>query len=200
LPVRGDVPLFGVVSRFTAQKGVDVLLEILPALARFDLQLVVLGNGDRGLEEGFLRATEQFPDRVRAWIRFDNRLSHRIEGACDFFIMPSRFEPCGLSQLYSLRYGTLPIVRATGGLVDTVLNYDERRGNGTGFVFRDLHTESLFNTIGWALATYFDRPDHVKAMRKQAMVQDFSWDRAAAAYESAYREAYARKHGHLLPV
>jgi len=200
LPVREDVPLFGVVSRFTPQKGVDVLLEILPALARLDLQLVVLGNGDRALEEGFLRAAEQFPDRVRAWVRFDNRLSHRIEGASDFFIMPSRFEPCGLSQLYSLRYGTLPIVRATGGLVDTVLNYDERKGTGTGFVFRDLHTESLFNTIGWALSTYVDRPDHIRAMRKQAMVQDFSWNRAAAAYEGAYREAYARKHGHLLPV
>ncbi|HET9235081.1 MAG TPA: 1,4-alpha-glucan branching protein domain-containing protein, partial [Candidatus Eisenbacteria bacterium] len=128
LPVRPDVPLFGMVSRLTPQKGVDVLLDILPALARLDLQLVVLGSGDSQLEEGFRRAAEQFPERIRAWIRFDNRLSHRIEAASDFFLMPSRFEPCGLSQLYSLRYGTLPIVRATGGLMDTVLNYDERKG------------------------------------------------------------------------
>jgi 1,4-alpha-glucan branching enzyme len=200
LPIRPEVPLLGLVSRLTAQKGVDVLLEILPALARLDLQILVLGNGEHPLEDGFRRIAEAFPDRIRAWIKYDHRLSHRIEAAADFFLMPSRFEPCGLSQLYSLRYGTLPIARATGGLVDTVINYDEQKGTGTGFVFRDLHTESLYNTIRWALTTYHDRPDHIQAMRKQAMLQDFSWEHTAAAYEAAYREAFARKRGHLLPV
>ena len=103
--------------------------------------------------------------------------------------MPSRFEPCGLSQMYSQRYGTLPIVRATGGLVDTVQNYDERSGSGTGFVFQDLYPSSIANTMGWALSTYFDRPDHITAMRRQSMHLDYSWDRAAAEYEALYLEA-----------
>jgi len=110
--------------------------------------------------------------------------------------MPSRFEPCGLNQMYSLRYGTLPVVRATGGLVDTVQNYDERTGAGTGFMFGDLTVEGLGNTIGWALSTYFDRPAHITQMRRTAMAQDFSWQRAAGEYESLYLDAYARRRGH----
>ena len=110
--------------------------------------------------------------------------------------MPSRFEPCGLNQMYSLRYGTLPIVRATGGLIDTVQNYDEATGEGTGFVFNDLTPAGLMNTIGWSQSTYFDRPDHIDRMRRTAMAQDFSWERAAADYEHLYREAYARRRGH----
>ncbi|HEX2658243.1 MAG TPA: glycogen synthase GlgA, partial [Polyangia bacterium] len=120
----------------------------------------------------------------------------RIEAGSDFFLMPSRFEPCGLNQMYSLRYGTLPIVRATGGLRDTVQNYDEASAGGTGFMFDDLSVSGLVNTIGWAQSTYFDRPKHIETMRRTAMRQDFSWDRAAAAYEGLYREAYARRRGH----
>jgi starch synthase len=107
--------------------------------------------------------------------------------------MPSRFEPCGLNQMYSLRYGTLPLVRATGGLVDTVQNYDESVGGGTGFMFNDLTVDSIANSIGWALSTYYDRPDHIATMRKRAMAQDFSWDRAAADYERLYLDAYQRR-------
>ena len=110
--------------------------------------------------------------------------------------MPSRFEPCGLNQMYSLRYGTLPVVRATGGLVDTVANYDETTGGGTGFIFNDLRADSLADTIGWATSTWYDRPDHIEAMRKRAMAQDFSWDRAAREYEELYLDAYARRRGH----
>jgi starch synthase len=109
--------------------------------------------------------------------------------------MPSRFEPCGLNQMYSLRYGTLPIVRATGGLVDTVANYDERTADGTGFVFSDLHPEALANTIGWAVSTWFDRPGHIKTMRDRAMRQDFSWERAAMLYEEQYRRAVYHRRG-----
>jgi starch synthase len=110
--------------------------------------------------------------------------------------MPSRFEPCGLNQMYSLRYGTLPVVRATGGLVDTVTNYDEATAAGTGFMFADLHPESLANTIGWAVSTWFDRPDHIETMRDRAMLQDFSWARAATAYHDLYLRAYTRRRGH----
>jgi starch synthase len=129
-------------------------------------------------------------------IGFDNALAHRIEAGSDFFIMPSRFEPCGLNQMYSLRYGTLPIVRRTGGLADTVENYDEARGTGTGFCFDDLTPEGLANTIGWALSTYHDRPNHFQNLQSQGMAQDFSWARAAAAYETLYLEAYQRRRGH----
>ena len=113
--------------------------------------------------------------------------------------MPSRFEPCGLNQLYSLRYGTLPIVRATGGLVDTVQNYDEASGDGTGFVFGDLDPGSLADTIGWGVSTWYDRPAHIEAMRRRAMRADFSWEHAAREYLRLYLAAYARRRGHDFP-
>ncbi len=162
----------------------------------WDVQLVLLGTGDSDAERFFAEAARQRRDRLCAWIGFDDARAHRIEAGADFFLMPSRFEPCGLSQLYSLRYGTLPVVRATGGLVDTVVNYDESTGGGTGFMFQDLTPDALANTIGWALSTWHDRPHHVAAMRRRAMAQDFSWDRAARAYERLYRDAYARRRGH----
>ncbi|HEX7505187.1 MAG TPA: glycogen synthase GlgA, partial [Polyangia bacterium] len=117
----------------------------------------------------------------------------------DFLLMPSRFEPCGLNQMYSQRYGTLPIVRGTGGLIDTVVNYDQATGNGTGFIFWDLTPGAIADSIGWALSTYFERPAHIEVMRKRAMHQDFSWDRAAEAYEGLYREAYRIRRGHEFP-
>jgi starch synthase len=110
--------------------------------------------------------------------------------------MPSRFEPCGLSQLYAMRYGTIPIVRRTGGLADTVANYDEATGAGTGFVFDDLRSDSLADTIGWAVSSWYDRPAHIELLRRHAMVEDNSWDRAAARYAQLYRDAYARRRGH----
>jgi starch synthase len=135
-------------------------------------------------------------DKFRTFIGFDEGLAHRIEAGSDFLLMPSRFEPCGLNQMYSQRYGTLPIVRGTGGLLDTVVNYDQATGNGTGFIFWDLTPGAIADTVGWALSTYFERPDHIEAMRKRAMQQDFSWDRAAEAYEGLYREAYQIRRGH----
>jgi starch synthase len=139
---------------------------------------------------------ERYPQKVAVSLRFSEGLAHKIEGAADIFLMPSHFEPCGLSQMYSLRYGTLPIVRATGGLADTVVNYDERTGEGTGFVLHDLTPDSLADTIGWALATWYGHPARIEELRRRAMRQDFSWDRAASAYEQLYLDAYARRRGH----
>jgi starch synthase len=199
LPVRDEVPLFGVVGRLTLQKGLDVLAHALDRVLDWDLQIVLLGTGDREAEEFFRAATRVSGDRFRAHIGFNEGLAHRIEAGGDFFLMPSRFEPCGLNQMYSLRYGTLPIVRATGGLADTVEQYDERTAGGTGFRFDDLSADSLANTIGWALSTFHDRPSHIAAMRRRAMAQDFSWSRAAAAYADLYHEAYERRRGHPFP-
>jgi starch synthase len=196
LAPRADVPLFGVVGRLTPQKGFDVLAHALDVILNWNLQMVLLGAGDGDAEHFFSQMGARRGDKFRAHIGFSERLAHQVQGASDFLIMPSRFEPCGLSQMYAQRYGTLPIVRATGGLVDTVQNYDERSGSGTGFVFHDLYPSSIANTMGWALSTYFDRPDHIASMRRQAMHLDYSWDRAAAEYEALYLEAYKRRRGH----
>jgi starch synthase len=161
--------------------------------------MVLLGTGDPDAERFFAWADAHHGDRFRSWLKFDDGRAHRIEAGADFFLMPSRFEPCGLNQMYSLRYGTLPIVRATGGLVDTVANYDESTGGGTGFVFHDLRPDALANTIGWAVSTWFDRPMHIKAMRRRAMEQDFSWARAARQYHAVYLRAYERRRGHAFP-
>jgi starch synthase len=196
LPVRTEVPVFGLVGRLVAQKGVDVLAQTLERVLEWDLQVVLLGTGEPDAERYFAWLSGRRPDRFKAWIGFDDARAHRIEAGADFFLMPSRFEPCGLNQMYSLRYGTLPIVRRTGGLADSVLNYDERTGEGTGFVLHDLHAGSLGDTIGWALSTWYGRPDHVRAMRRRAMTQDFSWQRAAREYEALYLAAYERRRGH----
>ena len=199
LPVRPDVPLFGVVGRLTAQKGFDVLAHALDRIFAWDVQMVLLGNGDQEAEAYFRYMASRRSDKFRAFIGFDEGLAHRIEAGADFLLMPSRFEPCGLNQMYSQRYGTLPIVRATGGLIDTVVSYDPATGNGTGFVFWDLTPGAIADTVGWALSTYLNRPDHIAAMRQRAMEQDFSWDRAAAAYEQLYLEAYKIRRGHSFP-
>ena len=195
LPVRPDVPLFGVISRLAPQKGLDVLAHALDGLLALDIQICVLGTGDPEAEQFFAAKAAQRGDKLRSYVGFDNGLSHRIEAGIDFFIMPSRFEPCGLNQMYSLRYGSLPIVRSTGGLADTVMNYDQATGAGTGFVFYDLTVGSLQGTIEWALGTFRDRPQHILEMRRRAMAQDFSWGRAAAEYERLYLDAYVRRRG-----
>jgi starch synthase len=196
LPQRPDVPIFGVISRLTPQKGLDILAFSLEQLLAWDLQLVVLGTGDAEAERFFSSMAARRGDKIRCFIGFDDGLSHRIEAGADFFVMPSRFEPCGLNQMYSLRYGTLPIVRSTGGLADTVQNYVEATGGGTGFVFGDLTPDALANTVGWSLSTYHDRPAHILQMRRRAMEQDFSWERAAGDYQRLYLDAYERRRRH----
>jgi starch synthase len=200
LPVRSEVPVFGLVGRLTRQKGVDVVAQILSGMLELDLQLVLLGSGDRDVEAYFAHMAARRPDRFAAFFGFDNQKAHRIEAGADLFLMPSRYEPCGLNQLYSLRYGTLPIVRATGGLADTVLPYDERTGQGTGFVFHDLTPGALYDVMGWAVSTWYDRPQHIAKMQREAMHQDFSWDRSAIEYEKLYLAARARRRGPLAPT
>ncbi|MCS6900548.1 MAG: glycogen synthase GlgA [Myxococcales bacterium] len=196
LPVRRDVPLYGVISRLTGQKGLDVLLSILPRFLERDLQLVVLGTGEPELERGFEVAARMQSDKVRAVLRFDDGMAHRIEAGADFFLMPSRYEPCGMNQMYSMRYGTLPIVHATGGLADTVWNYDEGTGDGTGFVLYDLTPRALLDTVLWSYWTYVHRYHHIDRMRRRAMEQSFGWDRSAAAYLRLYHDAYRARRGH----
>ncbi len=196
LAPRPDVPLFGVVSRLAAQKGLDLLAEALPAVMdRMDVQLVLLGSGERALEDTFRWAAGAYPGRVGVQIGFDGRLARLIQAGGDFFVMPSRAEPCGLTQMYAMRYGTLPVVRATGGLVDTVQNYVEGATQGTGFVFHDATAGALRDTIGWACATYFDRPKELAALQQRAMAQDFSWRVSAGQYVGLYRDAVKARTG-----
>lgn len=193
LAVAPELPIFGLVGRLTGQKGIDVFVGILHELLALPLELVVLGTGEASLERSLAHAATLRPDRFRALLRFDDSLAHRIEAGSDFFLMPSRFEPCGLNQLYSLRYGTLPIVRKTGGLADTVVNYDESTGVGTGFVLHDLYPRSLYDTMGWALSTWYERKHHIDRMRVAAMAEDFSWTRSASRYMELYAQAVSQR-------
>jgi len=189
-----DAPLIGVVSRLVEQKGLDLLAQAIePILANMHVQFAVLGSGEKELEAYYGGLPARYPGRVGSYIGYSDELAHWIEAGSDFFIMPSRYEPCGLNQMYSLKYGTLPIVRGTGGLEDTVQQYDEATGTGTGFKFYEPSAHAIYYTVGWAVSTYFDRPHHMRAMIKQAMAQDYSWERSADAYVQLYRRAIAVK-------
>jgi starch synthase len=195
LAERPDIPLIGIVSRLSEQKGTDVVLAALTRILELDAQVAILGSGDRATEGYLLMRSHYGGDRLRAWIGFSEGLAHRIEAGADFFLMPSRFEPCGLNQMYSQRYGTLPIVRATGGLDDTVENYDAVTGEGTGFKLWDLNVESLVATVRWAVATYRERPHHFRAMQQRAMGKHFGWDGAAKRYAQVYEWALRARRG-----
>jgi starch synthase len=199
LPLRPTVPVLALVTRLGPQKGTDVLAHALDRILAWDVQLVILGSGEPEAERFLAARARVARDRFCAWFPFDDARAHRVQAGADFFVMPSRFEPCGLGQLYAKRYGTLPIVRATGGLVDTVTSYDEASGGGTGFVFHDLDPQSLADTVGWAVSTWYDRPAHIDAMRRRAMRDDHSWDQAAREYVDLYLAAYARRRGHGFP-
>ncbi len=185
LPVRPEVPLLASVGRLVEQKGIDLLLSALPELTRRDLQVVVLGSGRRELEDGLLHLARHHGDRMAVRVGFDEGLAHRIEAGADLFLMPSRFEPCGLNQLYSLRYGTVPVVRRVGGLADTVEDFDGWR-RGTGFVFGDYHPQALATAVRRALDLHRDRRAW-HAMMRRGMAADFSWARSAARYRALYR-------------
>ncbi|MBJ6726615.1 glycogen synthase GlgA [Geomesophilobacter sediminis] len=195
LPVRPDVPLIGMVGRLVKQKGIDVLAEAMPRILELDAQFVLLGAGEPWSHFYFGGLAGKHPDRFACRIGYDNALAHRIEAGADFFLMPSAFEPCGLNQMYSMRYGTLPIVRATGGLDDSVDNFDAGHLSGTGFKFWDLTAGALFDTVGWAVHTWYHDPQAITALRQNAMRQRFTWDDAAAKYERLYLEAMKRRIG-----
>jgi starch synthase len=196
LTVDPSVPLFGVVSRLASQKGLDLLAAALPViLDRLRVQLVLLGSGDSQMENTFRQATQVYHGRIGAHIGFDGNLARLIQAGSDFFLMPSRSEPCGLTQLYAMRYGTVPVVRATGGLVDTVENFVEGHEQGTGLVFQDASALALFNTLGWACATYYDRPQEFAGLRQRGMAREFSWRRSAADYLQTYGWAVESRTG-----
>jgi len=189
-----DVPLFGVVSRFADQKGLHLLADSLALILRnMHVQIVVLGSGDPELESFFGALPSRFPGQFASYIGYSNELAHWIEAGSDGFIMPSLYEPCGLNQIYSLRYGTLPIVRATGGLDDTVEQYDEETGAGTGFKFQEPSSHAVYYTIGWAVSTWFDRRTHYTKMQKAAMNKRFTWDSSASEYVKTYEKAVDNK-------
>lgn len=196
LDIDPQVALFGVVSRLASQKGLDLLAEALPhVLRRMHVQIAILGSGDPGLEHLLRDAAQKYPGRLGIRVGFDSRLARLIQAGSDFFLMPSRSEPCGLTQLYAMRYGTPPIVRATGGLVDTVDQYEEGTGRGTGFKFSDATALAVYNTIGWACATYYDRPSEYRQLRKNGMARDFTWPASATAYENVYTWAITARRG-----
>ncbi|HZC46805.1 MAG TPA: glycogen synthase GlgA [Candidatus Acidoferrum sp.] len=181
LPHREDWPIVGMVTRMTTQKGVDLLKEALDAVMRLDLQLVMLASGDAALEKFFVDAEKRFPEKLRAIIEFNNTTAHRIQAGSDAFLMPSRFEPCGLTQMYAMHYGTAPVVRATGGLRDTVSEFDPAAGTGNGFVFEKFDAAEMVAALARMVATFKDR-----AMWRRLMVNcfasDFSWERPARQY------------------
>jgi len=193
LPVTAETverPLVGMISRLVDQKGFDLIAELSEELPRLDATFLLLGSGERRYEDLWLGLAARHPGRIGARIGFDEGLAHRIEGGADLFLMPSRFEPCGLNQMYSLRYGTVPVVRATGGLFDTVRNVDSRTGEGTGFTFDDYSAQALLGTLQWALGIYREKALWRK-IQVAGMRQDFSWDASAREYERVYRRSVA---------
>ncbi len=190
LDIDAAVPLFGMVTRLAAQKGTALLHTVLPwVLGEMQMQLVVLGSGDAGDEAFLRRLAAEYPGRVAIRIGYAEDLSHRIQAGSDFFLMPSLFEPCGLTQMYALRYASLPVVHATGGLEDTIAQYNEGEGTGTGFKFYRFDAQAFHDVIGWAVSTWYDRPGHITAMREQAMQMRFDWDSSARHYLDVYRRA-----------
>src|SRR5450432_2740082 len=179
------LPVIGIVSRFAGQKGFDLVSQIMDQLAREEIILVVLGSGEKLYEEMFARMAKQFPGKIALKITYDNKIAHKIEAGADMFLMPSRYEPCGLNQIYSLKYGTVPIVRATGGLDDTIEPWDARTGKGTGFKFTEYNGESLLLTIKQALQAFRDQTSWQVLMRN-GMGKDFSWNASAREYGKVY--------------
>jgi glycogen/starch synthases, ADP-glucose type len=182
------IPVVGIVSRFAAQKGFDLITQVMDRLAREELIMVILGSGDKPYEEMFQRLNRQFPSRIAVKVAFDNAIAHKIEAGADMFLMPSRYEPCGLNQIYSLKYGTVPIVRATGGLDDTIEPWDARTGKGTGFKFSEYTGEALLATVKQALLAYRD-PSSWQTLMRNAMSRDFSWGASAKDYVKVYERA-----------
>jgi starch synthase len=181
-------PLIGIVSRFVDQKGFDLLADIAGDLMKEDVAIAALGNGQPEYEKQFKALAEKYPARFGVKIGYDNTLAHKIEAGADMFLMPSRFEPCGLNQIYSLRYGTVPIVRATGGLDDTVQKFVAKTQQGTGFKFENYEGKALLDCIRAALKAFRD-PKAWQAVQANGMSKDFSWKTSAAAYVTLYEAA-----------
>ena len=183
--IHADTPIIGVVSRLTPQKGVDLILHVFEEIIAEDVGFVLIGTGDADYEDFFREAEQRHGDRVRSIIKFDEAIAHRLYAGSDFLLMPSRFEPCGLSQMIALRYGTLPIVRETGGLKDTVASYNEYMGEGNGFSFANYNAHDMLEAIRYALSVYKDKAKYT-ALQKNAMAQDLGFKQSALRYAELY--------------
>ena len=190
LKVDASIPLFGSIGRLVEQKGVDILWQALQEMLHADIQFVQVGSGSGVYQRGFQELARSYPDRAAVRIGFQEELSHRIEAGCDFFLMPSRFEPCGLNQMYSMRYGTVPIVRATGGLDDTVIDPREDPARANGIKFHEYSGRALAKAIRKALAL-FAKPELFHRFQLNAMAADFAWDRTAARFLEIYQQRLA---------
>ncbi len=188
LPVNRSLPLLAVISRLYQQKGLDLLINALPSLLKYNWQLVVLGTGNKQLEQAFKKAARLHPDRIRALLKFDPKLAQQIYAAADMIIIPSRFEPCGLTQMIAMRYGTVPIARATGGLKDTITPYHQQKGKvyGNGFLFKQTSSTALSRTIAKALKVYNNKNTWDK-LKRNCLKEDFSWYNPAKQYIKLYQ-------------
>lgn len=187
LPVDENIPMIGMVSRLTHQKGCDLIMNMMEGLIQEDVQVVILGTGDRMYEEGFKYFQGRYPEKVSANIKFSNDLAHKIYAASDMFLMPSLFEPCGLGQLIALRYGSIPIVRETGGLKDTITPFNEFTGEGNGFGFQNYSYDELKKVTDYALEVYKNEKNW-QSLVIQAMNSDNSWEKSAVEYKKLYEE------------
>jgi starch synthase len=190
-----DVPVIGMITRLAGQKGIGELFgpsygSAYSICHDMNLQFVLIGTGESWCENEARRLSSHLSN-FKAKIDYSEKLSHLIEAGSDFFLMPSRYEPCGLNQMYSLVYGTIPIARRTGGLADTIENYNQETGEGTGFLFDDLTPSSIYNTVGWAIWAYYNQKEHIKTMRERGMRGDFSWATSARQYVEMYQRALA---------
>ncbi|MBN2817283.1 MAG: glycogen synthase GlgA [Campylobacterales bacterium] len=186
LEQREDVALIGLVGRLAEQKGIGLIAGAIDTLLAIDIQIILLGTGEKWAESFFREKAEANAHKFACYIGYDNTLAHQIEAGSDMFLMPSLFEPCGLNQIYSLRYGTLPIVRATGGLDDTIENYDTYSKSGTGFKFYEASADALTNTVAWAVNVFYNDKEGFYALIQNAMAKRYEWSGAAKAYEELY--------------
>jgi starch synthase len=201
LPNEPKVPVLGMVARLVEQKGIDLVVKAADDILKQPVQLVILGEGDPGYHAKLYAIRERYPNQVGLYVGFDETLAHMIEAGSDLYLMPSLFEPSGLNQLYSLRYGTPPIVRTTGGLADTIVDTTEESlltGEPTGFRFQAYTPQALAATVRWATHLYHDRPDTFLRVVRNGMRADWSWDRSAAGYEQIYRRLVAERDGRRL--
>ena len=180
------------VSRMTSQKGFDLLRDAFDRIMQMNLQIVMLANGDTAFETYFRDAQRRYPDRFRMMDEFDNVLAHKIQAGCDSFLMPSRFEPCGLTQMYAMKYGDPPVVRSTGGLCDTVAEFDPKTGNGNGFVFEPYRAEDLLAALARMIAVFKNREQWRKLMAN-CFAADFSWDKSARIYMNWYEQLHTQR-------
>lgn len=196
LPIRPDVPVIGMISRLAAQKGFDLLVKILDTMLQDNVQLILLGTGQPEYHEFFSALAKKYPQKIAAHLTFNNNLAHLIEAGSDMFLMPSYYEPCGLNQLYSMQYGTVPIVRKTGGLADTVLNATPttiNSGTATGFVFTDYTDKALLKTVQKACELYLKEPKLWRQLQLNGMKKDFSWNKSGRDYFLLYNKIISGK-------